>query len=275
MDVPTNDMNYRINLKRNAQLIVVVLCAAAVKFYYSTANVNQLRWILAPTTFLVELATGSQFEFESYAGYINSDRTFIIAASCAGVNFLITSFLMLSLMKLWRDRSQDIAWKFLPAAALGSYVATLVANTARITTALQLRRISLETTWLGPSQLHRLEGIVIYFGCLLLLFLITEKISGSGRGETLSGWKSLSPSTSRYGLFGRSFFPLLIYYATTLGIPLANAYRQGTAPTEFWGHLVVVFLVPLIILLPLAAVRFYRAHRAAGPLPANQVKSFL
>src|SRR5712691_8663665 len=97
-------MNPKVAWKRNAQLVVVVLCAAVVKLYYSTASVNQLRWILAPTTLLVELVSGSRFEFESHAGYINSDHSFVIAASCAGVNFLITAFLMLSLRKLWRAR---------------------------------------------------------------------------------------------------------------------------------------------------------------------------
>ena len=41
--------------KLAAQLLVVVLCAAAVKLHYSTAGVDQLRWILAPTACLVEL----------------------------------------------------------------------------------------------------------------------------------------------------------------------------------------------------------------------------
>src|SRR6185436_18980102 len=100
-------MSQEVSLKRNAQLVVVIFCAGAVKLYYSTASVNQLRWILVPTTAMVELVTGSRFEFESYAGYISSDRSFVIAASCAGVNFLITAFLMLSLRKLWTARSQD------------------------------------------------------------------------------------------------------------------------------------------------------------------------
>ena len=100
-------MERRTAWKCNAQLLVVVLCTFVVKLYYSTASVNHLRWILAPTTVIVELVTGSQFEFESHAGYITSDRTFVIAASCAGVNFLITSFLMLSLRKLWQNRSRQ------------------------------------------------------------------------------------------------------------------------------------------------------------------------
>src|SRR6185295_16039739 len=108
-----SDSFRRINWQRTAQFLVMLVCAAGVKLYYSTASVNQLRWILAPTTFLVQLVTGYQFEFESYAGYIKSDRTFVIAASCAGVNFLITAFLMLALRKLWlhRAQKQSAGWR--------------------------------------------------------------------------------------------------------------------------------------------------------------------
>jgi exosortase K len=80
----------------SAQLLLVALCALALKFYYSTATPDELRWILAPTTLLVELLSREQFEFESYAGYMSSDRSFVIAVPCAGVNFLITAFLMLA-----------------------------------------------------------------------------------------------------------------------------------------------------------------------------------
>jgi exosortase K len=241
----------KIISRRNAQMIVVVLCAAVVKLYYSTTSVNQLRWILAPTVALVELVSGSRFEFESHAGYMSGDRRFIIAASCAGVNFLITSFLMLSLRRLWRDRLQDTAWRFIPCAALWAYLATLVANTVRISTALRLQRMPQETGWLSPDQLHRLEGIFIYFGFLLLLFTVSEKMS--------SGDASSSENAS--GLFRLPFCPLLFYYATTLGIPMANgAYRQGA---DFWEHAGFVLLTPLVLIIPLAAFRFYRDQRPA------------
>jgi exosortase K len=240
-------MTLKVNSKRTAQLVVVVLCAVLVKLYYSTASVNQLRWILAPTTALVEAVSGSRFEFESYAGYMSSDRSFIIAASCAGVNFLITAFLMLSLKKLWRDRSQDTGWRFIPCAALCAYLATLVANTVRISTALMLRGTAREMGWLSPNQLHRFEGVFIYFGFLLLLFMVSEKmgLENASSSETDGG-----------GLFRRAFCPLLIYYATTLGLPLANgAYHQGA---DFWEHSLFVLLTPLLLILPLATFRLYR-----------------
>src|SRR5215216_5115587 len=113
----------------SAQLLVVLLCALALKFYYSTATADELRWILAPTTVLVELLSGKSFEFESLTGYMSSDHTFVIAAPCAGVNFLITSFVMFSLRRLWRERFQSVSWRFIPVAAVLAYAATLIANT--------------------------------------------------------------------------------------------------------------------------------------------------
>jgi len=43
-----------------AQLAVVALCALALKYHYSTATPDQMRWILAPTTLLVELFSQSR-----------------------------------------------------------------------------------------------------------------------------------------------------------------------------------------------------------------------
>jgi exosortase K len=282
---------------RIAQLIVVLLSALTLKLCYSMASPNELRWILAPTTVLVELVSGTAFKFESHAGYISSDRSFVIAASCAGVNFLITSFLMLSLRKLWRDRSpnrsqnrsynpsNNVAWRFIPVAALSAYLATLIANTVRIATALRLQRMYLETSWLSGNQLHRFEGIFIYFGFLLLLFMVSERswenasdlrsFPSDAGGFPAGTDRNVCPTSheepglpshagcphGNSGLFRQSLFPL-IYYATVLRIPLANgAYRTGTVATDFWEHSVFVLLTPLLLIVPLATFRLFRSYR--------------
>ena len=210
----------------SAQLLVLVLCALALKFHYSTATADELRWILAPTTALVELLSGKSFAFESYTGYMSSDHKFVIAAPCAGVNFLITALLMLGVRRLWRDRFQT-SWLLIPWAAAIAYVATLIANTARIFVALEMQKHSLEVSWLSANQLHRLEGIVVYFGSLLVLFMLTERRRAS----------------NPLRLF---LVPLFIYYAITLGIPILNgSYKQG-AP--FVEHSVFVLVLPLLLL---------------------------
>jgi exosortase K len=224
----------------SAQLALVLLCALALKFYYSNATANDLLWILAPTTKLVELLSGRTFAFESYTGYMSSDHRFVIAVPCAGVNFLITAFLMLGLRLLWRNRSQGVNWSSLPIAAALAYAATLVANTTRICIALEIQRRSIEVDGLNGNQLHRLEGIVVYFGFLLLLFMLTE------RTETARPRKML-------------LFPLAIYYATTLGIPLLNgSYRQGM---PFWEHFVFVLVLPLIVMIPFVLFVPFRGLR--------------
>lgn len=213
-----------------AQLLFVLLCAFALKWFYSTATPDDLRWILAPTTVLVELLSGKSFEFESYAGYMSSDRSFLIATSCAGVNFLLTAFAMLALRHLWNHRYQATNWSFIPMAAAGAFAATLIANTFRIWIALQ----HLQSDWLTRNQLHRVEGIVVYFGFLLALFLLTSR--------------SRAPKRSL------SFvFPLLIYYGATLGMPLVNgAWRQGTA---FWEYFGFVLLLPLVLTVAIVFAR--------------------
>lgn len=236
-----------------AKLTAVVLSAAAIKLYYSTAGVNDLLWILAPTCFLVEVTTGVPFTFEIGAGYMSQDHAFLIAPSCSGVNFMITAFLMLTLAKLWRGRGHNIGWAFIPVSAVASYLTTLLANTARISTALQVRRLDPDIVWLNPDQLHRFEGIVVYFGFLLLLFVVSEKV-GPDRAADAGG---------RVGLLRRFLPPLLIYYATTIGVPLASGAYRGFITGDFWEHLVFVLIIPILLLLVLAALSFFNDQRAA------------
>ncbi len=226
-------MKEKLNRQSIVQGLVVLLIAVTLKLYYSTASADELRWILAPTTVLVELISGTAFTFEAHAGYLSSDRSFLIAPACAGVNFLITAFLMLMASKLLKEHSAGKIWRFIPVAALIAYLVTLVANTVRIALALPLRQVP-DMYWLNPDQLHRVEGIVVYFSFLLLLYVVSETISAGKSAKLLQ----------------QSLLPLLIYYAVTVGIPLANGgYRQGVS---FWEHSAFVFVIPLLLLLPVA-----------------------
>ena len=220
----------------SAQLLVVVLCALGLKLYYSTATPDELRWILAPTTALVELLSGRAFTFESYTGYMSSDHRFVIAVSCAGVNFLLTAFLMLGLRRLWRERFQPVSWNFLPLTVVVAYVTTVIANTVRICISLEIQRHEVQVSGLSANQLHRLEGIVVYFGFLLLLFMLTERQKATPKRRLI-------------------LFPLFIYYATTLGIPLLNgSYKQGV---PFLEHSVFVLVLPLILVATYAILAFF------------------
>ena len=227
------------NWKTLLQVLLVILLAAGVKYQYSSANVDHLGWVLAPSTWAVEAVTGIDFYYENHSGYLNPDRTFLIAASCSGVNFLVTAFLALSIGAIWRKREEGASWRSLILYAALAYATTIVANTVRISTALRLREVPAETGLFSDAQVHRLEGIAVYFGFLLLLFWL------SGIGE--------SSDRNRSRSHGRLGIPLLLYYSMTLGIPFANgAYLQGFI---FWEHAAFVVITPLLMILPFLAAR--------------------
>src|SRR4051812_41775914 len=124
-------MRPRPNINLVAQLAAVLTSAAALKLYYSQANVNGLRWILAPTALLVETVNGERFTFEPYAGYVSSDHSFVVAAACSGVNFLIAAFLMLGFTRMLRAGRKGTSWMMIPTCAVAAYLTTIVANAVR------------------------------------------------------------------------------------------------------------------------------------------------
>jgi hypothetical protein len=136
---------------------------------------------------------------------------------------------------LWNERFESVSWSFLPVSAAIAYGTTLIANAVRIFIALEIQRGSFEVSGLSGNQLHRLEGIVVYFGFLMLLFVLME------RRNSRKVW----------------VFPLVIYYAMTLGVPIVNGsfYRAG-----FWEHFGFVMAIPLVVMLPVLLMRFVRTR---------------
>jgi hypothetical protein len=117
--------------------------------------------------------------------------------------------------------------------------------------------------WINPEQLHRLEGIFIYFGFLLFLFTFAESLE-----DVVD-----SRASTRRSLLRQSLIPLSIYWFTTLGIPIINgAYRQGVS---FWEHSAFVLITPIVLLLPLLAIRaIARNRRSAESRPYAYLGSF-
>lgn len=235
--------------KRFVQLILIILFAGAVKYYYSSASVNDLNWILAPTTAAVEIVTGSQFEFESYSGYMKSDKTFLIAASCSGMNFLITSFLVLIIGRFWRKPFCCLSLRFAVLAAGIAFLTTIAANTVRISSALSNQRHHSENPWLTFEQLHRIEGTAIYFGFLLLISFASGLFGSEQTAATKRG----------FGTLQSYLIPLFVYYAITLAVPFLNgAYLNGRL---FWEHFFFVFITPLFVLAPFLVIEMVKARR--------------
>jgi len=150
--------------------LLAVLAALALKQHYSTASVEDLRWILASTAAVVAGVSGTSFVFEEHTGYVSRDLHFVIAESCAGVNFLIIAF-WTAIFAYTRETRTRLQQALLLIAGAGlAYVAAVAANSLRILIALPLHLNAVSWGVLTPERIHRIEGIVVYLAVLCAFF---------------------------------------------------------------------------------------------------------
>ena len=154
----------------------LLLTVWGMKRHYADARADDLRWILAPTAEIVGLITGTAFEAAPGEGYLSRERLFLIEKSCAGINFMAAAFAMLVLASLHRARSAVAGAGVLGASLLASYLAALIVNAVRIAIAMWLAAHPIAASTLTSAEVHRLEGIAVYFGGLVLLYELARRL---------------------------------------------------------------------------------------------------
>lgn len=161
-----------------------VLIAWGLKRHYAAARADDLWWILSPVARLVGVMTRSSFAFQPGEGYFSRDRLFLIEKSCAGINFMIAAFGMLMLALLHRVGSRFSAVRVLSLSLLASYSAAVLVNAVRIAIAMWLGAHPAALSAFSAAEVHRVEGITVYFGGLVLLYEIVQRFD---RGVILVG----------------------------------------------------------------------------------------
>ncbi len=157
-------------------LAVAVLIAWGLKRHYADARADDLGWILRPTARLVGVMTGASFVPQPGEGYVSRERLFLIEKSCAGVNFMVAAFGMLMLALVHRVGSGMSAARVLGVSLLGSYAAAVLVNAVRIAVAMWLAAHPFPRSTFSAADVHRLEGIVVYFGGLVLLYEAVRRL---------------------------------------------------------------------------------------------------
>jgi exosortase/archaeosortase family protein len=145
---------------------------------------------------------------------------------------MIAAFAMVAFALLHRARSFRGSAAVVGLSLLASYLAALIVNTVRIVIAMWLAAQPMLWTTLTAADIHRLEGIAVYFGGLLVLYALVQRLD---RGEFT------------YAL------PLGCYYLVTLGVPLVNGTRAGEA---FFAHAAIVLFLPPALILSVCATRW-------------------
>jgi exosortase K len=158
--------------------VCVALVAAMViwgaKRHYAAARADDLWWILGPTARLVTLVTGTTFAAVPSEGYVSQERMFVIEKSCAGINFGVAAFGMLVFVLFHRVQYGMSGVWVLGGSLAGAYGAAVLVNTARIAIALWLLDRPIAPSTLTPTEVHRFEGIAVYFAGLVLLYEIVR-----------------------------------------------------------------------------------------------------
>jgi len=133
---------------------------------------------------LVGVMTRTTFALQPGEGYFSRDRLFLIEKSCAGINFMIAAFGMLMLALLHRVRSRFSAARVLSVSLLASYSAAVLVNAVRIAIAMWLGAHPAALSAFSAADVHRVEGITVYFGGLVLLYELARRLD---RGVILAG----------------------------------------------------------------------------------------
>lgn len=165
----------------NTKLVVLsaaVLIAWALKHHYAGARAEDLRWMLDPTAAVVGAATETTFAWQPGEGYFSRDQLFLIEKSCAGVNFMIAAFGVLLFALLHRVDSRRAGGRVLGLGLLASYVVTVLVNAVRIALAIKLAAHPLSLAAFDAGDIHRVEGILVYFGGLCLFYEIVQRLDG-------------------------------------------------------------------------------------------------
>jgi exosortase K len=229
-------------LRGHLSTLTALALAGLLKHHYSHASAEDLRWILAPTTWLTSLFVSGEFSFQTGQGYLSREQSVLISPACAGVNFLIVALLSLVLgfSSRFADLRQRARW-LVTSIAL-AYLTTLVVNALRIGLSIAVAHLAARVTGLTFQSVHRLLGIFIYLAGLLTLCLTVQLwLSSRGLHPAGRGRRSRAP-----------LLALACYVAVTLLVPLLGGAAHNP---EYWSH-----AAPVSVLVVVSAALVFAAR---------------
>ncbi len=248
-----------------------LMIAIGLKHYYSRASSDDLQWVLVPTSRLVEFLSGIHFERVLHSGLINHSHRFILAPSCAGVNFLTIAFSAFFFSFAYRLKGIDRKVLWLGISLGITYPLTLAANALRVIVAIYLLRVDIYGGWLTPERVHRIEGTLIYFLFLLFAFIAVERtvnhLALERSGEIRN--TSVRRKSLRHMLYV-CLIPFFCYCFVALGIPLLN-FAQRQNGMKFVEHSLWVISSCLAILF-LLFLGLFLYGKVAGPIGRSKRK---
>lgn len=242
------------------------LITAGLKYFYSQAGCEALRWVLAPTARWAGALSGLSFSYLPDMGYVNEAHRFLIAASCSGLQFMIITIATLIFSLAHRMKTTGQRMGLIGLSLLSAYFVTILVNGLRITLAIYLPAVIFQGNppggWLTPDRLHTLIGIAVYFTALCLIYRMADHAvrlmnDETGAAENRAGLPHVGDTASE--LIRKLLPPAFWYFFIALGVPFLNgAYEKNSGGfTEYASLIIICSVIIAAILSAGAAVRKY------------------
>ena len=177
MNIKTFNQKYKNSYPTYILYISCLVIVIIIKLFYSNAGSSSLLFILAPVTKLVETFTGIPFYYMPEIGYLSLEGSIEIGSGCAGINFLVILFCTLVFSFIGQFRGTIKKAALFPIFLLLSYIITVIVNTFRIVTLINVS--NLNDAWLGLDNIlfHKVTGALIYFFFLTLCYIGISKFT--------------------------------------------------------------------------------------------------
>lgn len=151
--------------------LVLLGVAVGVKWWYRTATLDDLDFVLRPVSGAISLFTGAAWHLVPGEGYVFRTLGMVIDRSCSGINFLVIVWITFAFLLLRRAAAGCVAPYVVLLAGLAAYLLTLLANAGRILCMVALQQQSYHP---GPKQ-HEALGAFFFISILLLASLALDR----------------------------------------------------------------------------------------------------
>lgn len=157
-------------------LILAGIIFILAKFWYASAELNDILFLITPTNFFVEIFLGTKSTFQENVGFVFENHQFIINKSCSGFNFWMISFILFTFLTIKNATQRYIILLAIPNALFLAYLLTILANSSRILASVVFQLALLKDSIFSQEVLHEVIGVSTNVTFLILAYLFGEKI---------------------------------------------------------------------------------------------------
>ncbi|WP_432667364.1 exosortase K [Wukongibacter baidiensis] len=138
-------------------------------------DTNLLVPILKPVSLIISTFLGISFDYLSDIGFYNETLSIVITRKCAGINFFITFFGMLTFSFI--SKFEGVIEKVIAMLAffVCGYLVTILANASRIIGIVYMGKIDIFLDPRYKDLMHQSIGVVSYFTYFIMGYLFFDK----------------------------------------------------------------------------------------------------